>query len=73
MNRFFPTEETYTTAFQNMWKYINTWLWDAEFGGFYNNGLDESPNDKNKRKAHNWKGPYHDGRALMNILEYSKK
>jgi len=73
MTQYFPKEEIYKQAFQQMWKYIQTELYDHQYGGYYNNGLDETPGDREKRKCHNWKGPYHDGRALMKIWEYAKK
>lgn len=72
MSHFFPDEETYPKAFACMWKYIKEELYDKEYGGYYNNGIDKSPGDKKGRKAHNWKGPYHDGRALMQIWSYAE-
>jgi cellobiose epimerase len=73
MAHYFPDEEQYTEAFRQLWKYMQNELYDHKHGGFYNNGLDESPENAKDRKAHNWKGPYHDGRALMNVWEYTKK
>ncbi|MCF8359083.1 MAG: AGE family epimerase/isomerase [Prolixibacteraceae bacterium] len=72
MNRYFPNNETYPKAFAGMWNYIKRDLYDHEYSGYYNNGLDMNPYDIKERKAHNWKGPYHDGRALMQIWLYTK-
>jgi mannobiose 2-epimerase len=71
MHHYFPGDEKYPIAFKKMWTYINEELTDHEHGGFYNNGLDTSENEKEKRKAHVWKGPYHDGRALMKVYNYA--
>ncbi|HPR31705.1 MAG TPA: AGE family epimerase/isomerase [Prolixibacteraceae bacterium] len=71
MSQFFPEENKYTEGFAAMWRYIDQELTDHRNGGYYNNGLDTSPQDTTGRKAHNWKGPYHDGRALMMIWEYA--
>ncbi|MDA3818336.1 MAG: AGE family epimerase/isomerase [Prolixibacteraceae bacterium] len=71
MHQYFPNNEKYKTAFGKMWTYINEELTDHEYGGFYNNGIDTSANEKKKRKAHIWKGPYHDGRALMKVRDYA--
>jgi cellobiose epimerase len=73
MSRYFPEEEQYQVAFQQMWKYIQNELFDHKYGGCYNYGLDESTWNKKDRKAHMWKCPYHDGRALMNVWEYARK
>lgn len=73
MANLYPKEKIYTEAFQKMWQYIQKELIDHTHGGLYSNGLDESPNDKITRKAHQWKGAYHDGRALMQVWEYSKR
>lgn len=73
MHRFYPDEEEYPIAFQNMWEYMQEYLFDHEHGGVYNNGLDEDPGSRTDRKAHQWKGPYHDGRALMYIWQELQK
>jgi mannobiose 2-epimerase len=68
-----PQNSTYKTAFKNMWKYITSEVIDPTHGGWYNSGLDMSPRTIRERKAHAWKGCYHDGRALMQVLEYAGK
>ncbi|HOY11877.1 MAG TPA: AGE family epimerase/isomerase [Saprospiraceae bacterium] len=57
------------TEFMNiaikLWGYMKQNIIDSEHGGWYGNGLDNNPESKTERKAHPWKGPYHDGRALL--------
>ncbi len=67
----YPEEPVYQEAFVNMWSYINKELIDPQFGGWYNSGLDKSPATIRERKAHAWKGCYHDGRALMQVWQYA--
>lgn len=69
----YPKEKIYPEAFQKMWQYMQKELIDHTHKGLYSNGLDESPESKSQRKAHQWKGAYHDGRALMQVWEYAKK
>ena len=64
--KYYP-ESQYEGAFAAMWKYIQSEMIDNEHGGWYVSGLDENPDSKTKRKAHQWKGPYHDGRALIMV------
>ncbi|MBX2877899.1 MAG: AGE family epimerase/isomerase [Saprospiraceae bacterium] len=68
----FPEAETYPVAFAAMWTYMQEQLIDHQHGGWYNAGLDESPKVIRQRKAHQWKGAYHNGRALMQVLEYAQ-
>jgi cellobiose epimerase len=71
MSQYFPEDVQYQIAFQQMWKYMQNEIFDHQYGGCYNYGLDESPRNKKDRKAHMWKCPYHDGRALMDVWEYA--
>lgn len=68
---FFPEEPVFQEAFSNMWDYLNKELIDPQYGGWYNSGLDKSPSTIRERKAHAWKGCYHDGRALMQVWQYA--
>lgn len=72
MTRYFPDETVYPEAFQQMWTYLKEQMIDPEHGGWYNNGLDTDPENKTRRKAHQWKGAYHNGRALFQVLEYAR-
>lgn len=67
----YPDEPLYKEAFGKMWTYINNNLIDHQYGGWYNSGLDADPATIKERKAHEWKGCYHDGRALMQVWLYS--
>jgi mannobiose 2-epimerase len=73
MSRYFPEEKQYEQAFRQMWSYIQRELIDHEHGGCYSQGIDESSESKKAMKAYQWKGPYHDGRALMMVLEYANQ
>jgi mannobiose 2-epimerase len=69
----YPEDKVYQEAFPKMWSYIEKELIDHQYGGWYNSGLDKNPETKNQLKAHAWKGCYHDGRALFQVLTYAKK
>lgn len=68
----YPDEEIYPEACRAMWTYIQNQLIDKQHGGWYNAGLDETPKAIGQRKAHQWKGAYHNGRALVQVLEYAQ-
>ena len=67
----YPEEPLYAEAFQGMWRYLRTYQIDPIHGGWYNNGIDEDPESKTARKAHPWKSAYHNGRALVRVIEYT--
>lgn len=67
----YPQEPAYAEGFQKMWSYMQKELIDHEHGGWYANGLDEDPESRTSRKAHAWKGAYHNGRALIQVREYA--
>ncbi len=69
----YPDNRIYPDAFAKMWNYIQKELIDHTHGGWYNSGLDADPNTIKERKAHAWKGCYHDGRALMEVMILAKK
>lgn len=69
----YPNEPLYQQAFQQMWHYIQTHIIDHEHGGWYASGLDINPDSKTAKKAQEWKGIYHDGRALMQVWEYAQR
>lgn len=66
----FPEERRYREACTAMWNYMQRELIDHQHGEWYNDGLDETPDSRLARKAHQWKGAYHNGRALMQVLDY---
>jgi mannobiose 2-epimerase len=73
ISNYYPQEKIYPLAFGRMWTYINEQMIDRQFGGWYNNGLDSDPGNRDKPKGHQWKACYHNGRALMRVYQYAKK
>jgi mannobiose 2-epimerase len=72
-SNLYPNEKVYPEAFQKMWQYMQKELIDHQYGGLYNSGLDKNPENKTFRKAHAWKGCYHDGRAFFHVVSYARK
>lgn len=70
--RMYPEEVKYEEAFQQMWQYIQRNLIDQEHGGWFSYGLDENPDQAKEKKAQQWKGAYHNGRALVQVLGYAE-
>lgn len=69
--RMYPQEPVYAEAFRQMWAYIGREMIDRQYGEWYNQGLDTYPENRTARKAHPWKGAYHNGRALIQVREYA--
>ena len=70
MAKRFGNEETdYAKLFRTQWEYVKKYLIDDRYGGWYGGGLDREPERKTMSKAHQWKAAYHDGRALMHVLD----
>lgn len=69
MAKLFPDETKYYEAFRKQWEYIKKYLIDHEHGGWYHDGLDESPGAKHAAKASVWKINYHNSRTLMNCIK----
>ncbi|MCB0599832.1 MAG: AGE family epimerase/isomerase [Saprospiraceae bacterium] len=59
----------YLQLFKQQWQYIDQYLIDHRHGGWYNYGLDKSPENQTQHKAHIWKSPYHTARAQMNVTD----
>jgi mannobiose 2-epimerase len=57
----------YDQKFRRQWSYIDRYLIDHEYGGWYQGGLDKQPLSRQDLKGHIWKAAYHDARALMNV------
>jgi len=69
MEYIYPDDPmAYGERFMEMWNYINRYLIDHKYGGWYEGGLDKQPEFIHGPKAHVWKGNYHNGRALMNVI-----
>ena len=70
MADLFPNDPMqYFEKFKMLWKYIQTYLIDHEFGDWYEEGLDNSPEKRTALKGHIWKATYHQLRALSNCVE----
>lgn len=72
MARLFPAERKYDEAFKREWAYIKEYLIDHERGGWYEEGLDKSPEQVKAPKAKIWVVNYHNARALMNCIKMLK-
>lgn len=67
MSLLYPDDEMeYQRYFLQMRDYINEYLIDHEYYGWYDSGLDKSPDSRYSAKGHIWKTNYHDGRTMMN-------
>ena len=70
----FPNDTMqYFEKFKMMWKYIQTYLIDHEWGDWYEEGLDKSQEKKTALKGHIWKATYHQLRSLSNCVERLRK
>ena len=58
----------YEDHFFQQWSYIDRYLIDHQYGGWYPGGLDKEPDARTALKGQIWKAAYHDGRALMNVI-----
>ncbi|MBZ5857211.1 AGE family epimerase/isomerase [Flavihumibacter profundi] len=59
----------YYQKFTTMWTYINTYLIDHQYGDWYDEGLDKSPDRKTALKGHIWKATYHHYRSMHNCIQ----
>jgi cellobiose epimerase len=74
MYELYPKDKNnYYGKFLKEWNYIETYLIDKEYGDWYNNGLDTSPESKNEQKSHIWKATYHNARSLINCVKRLRK
>ena len=60
--------DTYFRAFQHQWQFIRDRQVDREFRGLYDT-TERDGTPTNTPKARMWKAAYHDGRALLNVIE----
>ncbi len=69
MSKYFPEDElNYRGYFEKMWNYIKTYIMDSRYRGWYEWGIDVTPEAKDDLKGHIWKASYHDFRALNNVI-----
>ncbi|MCC5928037.1 MAG: AGE family epimerase/isomerase [Cyclobacteriaceae bacterium] len=73
MSTLIPEKQTYYfELFVKSWSYINDYMIDHKFGGWYPAGIDGTPAARTAMKAQIWKGTYHDGRAMLRCIETLK-
>jgi len=68
MAQLHPEEKRYYELFEKQWQYIDSYLIDHEYGGWYPEGLDTDPKAKKAAKAQIWKVNYHNIRSLINVI-----
>jgi len=71
--RYGKETDQYWSRFQEQWEFIRKFQMDGFYGGWYARVSDEGTiPDKDSyatRKAGEWKCGYHDGRAMLNVME----
>jgi mannobiose 2-epimerase len=72
-NRFPDAPQDYRAKARRTWRYIDKYLIDSEYGGWYVSGVDESPDAHTESKGTIWKGTYHNARALLKGAELLEK
>ena len=66
----YPTDTMqYFHKFALLWNYVQTYLIDADYGDWFEEGLDKEPERRTGLKGHIWKGTYHTYRALANCIK----
>ena len=66
---YFPNDSMhYFEKFKKLWGYAQTYLIDHQYGDWYEEGLDKSPEKRTALKGHIWKGTYHHFRSLSNCI-----
>ncbi len=68
-NRFPKDPMQYFQKFKQLWKYAQTYLIDHQYGDWFEEGLDNSPQKKTALKGHIWKAAYHQYRSLSNCID----
>ncbi len=67
MSDKFPNDSiNYRDYFTKLWSYTKTYMID-ENGGWYEWGIDKTPESKDALRGHIWKANYHNFRAVNNI------
>ena len=74
MSDYFPDDpHHYFEKFKTLWTYTQTYLIDHQYGDWYDEGLDKSPDRRTALKAQIWKATYHNYRALSNCVDRLNK
>lgn len=62
--------DDYARAFSDLWKYVKAFQIDHEDGEWlYHASLDHANKGDQRYKLGFWKGPYHNGRAMMEVIQ----
>ena len=70
MSDYFPNDPRhYFEKFETLWTYTQTYLIDHQWGDWYDEGLDKSPERRTALKAQIWKATYHNYRSLSNCVD----
>ncbi len=70
MSDYFPNDpQHYFEKFRILWTYTQTYLIDHQWGDWYDEGLDKSPDRKTALKSQIWKAAYHNYRSLSNCVD----
>ena len=69
MSKLFPDQDRYFNLFKKQWHYIDTYMIDHEYGGWYGEGIDHSTDYIHSKKGYDWKANYHNFRALLNSIK----
>lgn len=70
MSDYFPNDpHQYFEKFKTLWNYTQTYLIDHQYGDWYDEGLDKSPDRKTALKSQIWKAAYHNYRSLSNCVD----
>ena len=74
MADYFPNDPNqYFKKFKLQWNYVQTYLIDPDYGGWYEEGLDKEPERRKGLKGHIWKATYHEYRAMTNCIDRLNK
>lgn len=58
----------YLASFEKVWDFIKKYHIDADYGEWFSCSTIDQMNGHNSCKVSFWKGPYHNGRALLEII-----
>ena len=64
--------ERFAKRFAEQWRFIANHLIDKENGGWFNETDDDGSNLRGMDKGNLWKTPYHEVRAMLNVVEMLK-
>lgn len=69
MSQLFPEDEKYWRYFLKQWEYVKKYQIDKKHGGWYKEGLDNSPEFELGPKTYSMKINYHHFRGLRNCIQ----